>query len=78
MRRRRATFRYHIALPKDCFSIVSVLFVMLQVAGGGLLAPFSIGFCKGWKRGCMMLITLQCIREMELEETIARHIKAPD
>ena len=78
VRRRRATFRYHIALPKDCFSIVSVLFVMLQVAGGGLLAPFSIGFCKGWKRGCMMLITLQCIREMELEETIARHIKAPD
>ena len=44
--------------------------------GSGLLPPFSIGYCKGWKRGCLMLICLQAIRELDLEDAIQHRIKA--
>ena len=44
--------------------------------GAALLPPFSVGYCKGWKRGCLMLICLQAIRELKLEEEIQHRIKA--
>ena len=44
-------------------------------AGGDLLPPFSIGYCKGWKRAVLALITLQGIRELNLEAEIAHRIK---
>ena len=44
-------------------------------SGGSLLPPFSIGYCKGWKRAVVALITLQGIRELNLETEISHRIK---
>ena len=39
------------------------------------MPPFSIGYCKGWKRAVVALITLQGIRELNLETEISHRIK---
>lgn len=43
---------------------------------GGLLPPFSTAYVKGWKRGTMLLTTLEAIRVLNLEESIEHWIKA--
>lgn len=44
--------------------------------GAVLLPPFSCAYIKGWKRGTMLLIVLQAIRELQLDDNIAHWIKA--
>lgn len=44
-------------------------------AGGALLPPFSVGYCKGWKRSVMALITLHGIRELQYDDAIKHGIK---
>ena len=46
------------------------------MTGGTLLPPFSVGYCKGWKRGTIALICLQAVRELELQDKIVHRIKA--
>ena len=38
---------------------------------GGLLPPFSTAYVKGWKRGTMLLATLEAIRVLELENPLS-------
>ena len=40
------------------------------------MPPFSVGYCKGWKRATMALICLQAVREMDLVDKISHRIKA--
>ena len=40
-----------------------------------LLRPFSVGYIKGYKRCSIMLLTLQGIRELELEADIPQSIR---
>lgn len=44
-------------------------------AGGALLPPFSVGYCKGWKRGVMALICLQAVKEFGLADRIPHHVR---
>lgn len=47
-----------------------------SVVGGALLLPFSVGYCKGWKRSVMCLTSLQAIRVLGLESEIPHRVKA--
>ena len=44
-------------------------------AGGALLPPFSVGYCKGWKRGVMALICLQAVKEFGLADRVPHHVR---
>ena len=46
------------------------------MAGGALLPPFSIGYCKGWKRSIILLLCLQAVRELNLQDQVPHRIKA--
>ena len=41
-----------------------------------MLPPFSVGYCKGWKRATLALICLQAARELDLGDKISHRIKA--
>ena len=59
------------------FSIFILVYYSFKLlAGGSLLPPFSVGYCKGWKRSVMALIVLQGIRELGLTDAIQHRIKA--
>ena len=40
-----------------------------------LLRPFSLAYIKGWKRSVALLITLQGIRELQLDQNIEHFIR---
>lgn len=58
--------------------IVSLLNEDIFWRPGGLLPPFSCAYIKGWKRGVILLIALQGIRELKLADQIEHWIKAWD
>lgn len=61
-----------------CFSPSHFLSLSLSTRfPGDLLGPFSVGYIKGFKRCAMLLVTLQGIRELGLEDSVASRVRAP-
>ena len=67
-------------LGGQALSVAFFFFQRLCVNGccpdGHLLAPFSVGYVKGWKRSVSLLVVLAAVRKLDLGEQIPHNVKA--